>query len=88
MEGEGEQPPGEPVEGEGEQGKYPKSRVRFMLSAKTSFCKDLESYICIYFGVLTTSLFHLLSLATNDDFKPFTFYGSFLLYEWNSKILC
>ena len=24
MEGEGEQPPGEPVEGGGEQGKYPK----------------------------------------------------------------
>lgn len=29
MEGEGEQPPGEPVEGEGEQGKYPKVELDF-----------------------------------------------------------
>ena len=59
MEGEGEQPPGEPVEGEGEQGKYPKSRVRFMLSAKHHSAKTLRATSAfIVFSFLVSSQPH------------------------------
>ena len=71
MEGEGEQPPGEPVEGGGEQGKYPKVELDLCYLQKHHSAKTLRA----------TSAFIVFSFSVSS--QP----HYFIIYLWQQMMI-